>query len=95
LWATTSNGFTSTGAFQQGALMAFRLYEAGAGYEIQPVFNSQTASGQVFTTQRYVAPLVNNGKVYVSTINSGNAAIFVYGPCSQGPNGVCGTQPAQ
>lgn len=95
LWATTSNGFTKTTAFQQGALTAFQLYQTGAGYEIQPVFNSQAASGKVFSTQRYVAPLVNNGKVYVSTINDGNGTVFVYGPCSQGPNGVCGTQPAE
>ena len=95
LWGVTSDGFTANGAFREGALTAFKLYGKAAGYEIAPVFNSQAATGQVFTVQRYVAPLVNNGKVYVSTVNDGNGSIYVYGPCSQGPNGMCGTQPAE
>jgi hypothetical protein len=96
LWAVTSDGFTSSGSFQNGALMAFQLYSSGGSYEIVPIFNSLTASGQVFAAQRYVMPLVNNGKVYVSAISpSNNGRIYVYGPCSQGPNGACGSQPVQ
>jgi hypothetical protein len=96
LWGVTSDGFSSSGAFLNGSLVAFQLYGSGGRYEIVPIFDSQTASGQVFTAQRYVVPVVNNGKVYVSTLTpSNNGRIYIYGPCSLGPNGGCGTQPAQ
>ncbi len=94
LWAVTSDGFASSGAFQQGALTAHRLYNSKQGsYEIAGIYNSWTQTGQTFHAQRYVVPLVNNGKVYVSTVLNGSGAIFIYGPCTQGVNGVCGTQP--
>ena len=96
LWGVTSDGFTPTNAFADGALVAFQLQSSsGSGFAIQPIFNSTITSGHNFTAQRYVAPLVNNGKVYVSTVDEKNGSVFVYGPCTQGPNGACGTQPAQ
>jgi hypothetical protein len=94
-WGVTSNGFAnaSSGDFQDGALTAHQLYSSTGSYEIKGIYNSDTQTGQTFHAQRYVVPLVNNGKVYVSTVLNGSGAIFVYGPCTQGPNGVCGTQP--
>jgi len=93
LWAVTSDGFDPSGPFHDGALMAYQVYSSTAGYVINPIYNSQTQTGQTFHAQRYVVPLVNNGKVYVATQFNSNGGIFVYGPCSQGPNGACGTQP--
>ena len=93
LWGVTSDGFASSGAFLQGALTAHQLYSKQGTYEIAGIYNSGSQTGQTFHAQRYVVPLVNNGKVYVSTVMKGSGAIFVYGPCTQGPNGVCGTQP--
>jgi hypothetical protein len=93
LWAVTSDGFDTSGPFHDGALIAHQIYSSTAGYMINPIYNSGTQTGQLFHTQRYVVPLVSNGKVYVSTVFNSNGSIFVYGPCSQGPNGACGTQP--
>ena len=93
LWAVTSDGFSTSGSFHNGALTANQIYSSTAGFMITPIYNSETQTGQVFHAQRYVVPLVNNGKVYVSTVLNANGSIFVYGPCSQGPNGACGTQP--
>ena len=93
LWSVTSAGFTNTGSFLEGAVSAHQLYSNGGTYEIAGIYNSKTQTGQTFHTQRYVVPLVNNGKVYVSAVMQANGSIFVYGPCSQGPNGVCGKQP--
>jgi hypothetical protein len=93
LWGVTSDGFASSGAFLQGALTAHQLYSGSGAYEIAGIYNSKTQTGETFHAQRYVVPLVNNGKVYVSAVVNGSGSIFVYGPCSQGPNGVCGTQP--
>jgi hypothetical protein len=93
LWAVTSIGFSSKGAFLGGALEAYQLYSSAGAFEIAPIYNSEEQSGQVFHTQRYVVPLVNNGKVYTSASTSGNGIVLVYGPCSQGPNGACGVQP--
>jgi hypothetical protein len=93
LWAVTSVGFSSKGAFIGGALEAYQLYSSGGAYEIAPLYNTEEQSGKTFHAQRYVVPLVNNGKVYVSAVSSGNGLVLVYGPCSQGPNGVCGVQP--
>jgi hypothetical protein len=93
LWAVTSNGFASkSDIFEQGALQAFQLYSASGQNEIVNIYNSATTNGS-FNVLRYVVPLVNNGKVYVSALGNGNDRIYVYGPCSQGPNGACGTQP--
>ena len=93
LWAVSSDGFGSKGdTFRNGALRAFQLYSNADQYEIQSIYNSQTVNG-TFDALRYVVPLVNNGKVYVSILAAGNFRVFVYGPCSQGPNGACGTQP--
>jgi hypothetical protein len=93
LWGVTSDGFSSSGAFLDGALTAHQLYSGKGTYEISGIYNSESQTGETFHAQRYVVPLVNNGKVYVSTVLNGSGAIFVYGPCTQGPNGVCGTQP--
>jgi hypothetical protein len=93
LWAVTSNGFSDTGvSFGGGALQAFQLYSSAGQYEIASLYNSQSAN-LPFTAVRYVSPIVNNGKVYVTAQVSGDGRIFVYGPCSDGPGGVCGTQP--
>jgi hypothetical protein len=93
LWGVSSAGFSQSGSFLDGALTAHQLYSDSGAYEISGIYNSKTQTGQTFTAQRYVVPLVNNGKVYVSAVTNGNGSIFVYGPCSQGPGGVCGTQP--
>jgi hypothetical protein len=93
LWGVTSSGFSSSGAFLQGALTAHQLYSSSGAYEIAGIYNSEAQTGKTFHAQRYVVPLVNNGKVYVSAVSNGNGSIFVYGLCSQGPGGVCGTQP--
>lgn len=92
LWAVTSNGFGSGGAFVDGALSAHQLYSSGATFEIASLYNS-SQTGITFQVQRYVVPLVNNGKVYVSAVKSGNGSIFVFGPCSEGPSGACATLP--
>jgi hypothetical protein len=93
VWGVSSNGFAATSTFQEGALTAHQLYSGNGTYEIAGIYNSYTQTGQTFQAQRYVVPLVNNGKVYVSTVAGGNGTIFVYGPCSEGPGGACGTQP--
>ncbi len=94
LWAVTSGGFQHNGNFLTGILSAHQLYSTGSGqYVMATVYNSYNQTGNVFTAQRYVVPLVNNGKVYVSTVSGTNGRIFVYGPCSQGAGGVCGVQP--
>jgi len=94
VWGVTSNGFANAGStFQQGALVAHQVYSSSGSYELSQVYSSQGQTGQTFHAQRYVVPLVNNGKVYVSTIQNGNGSIFVYGPCIDGAGGVCGTQP--
>ena len=95
LWAVTSDGFGANGPFLEGALVAYELFGTPEGYGIETVFNSEVSSGQDFTAQRYVAPVVNNGKVYVSNVSGNNGRIYVYGLCSQGPGGVCGTQPTE
>ncbi len=77
----------------EGALAAFQLYSSGGAFEITPIYNTEQQSGKTFHAQRYVVPLVNNGKVYVSAATSGNGTVLVYGPCSEGPNGACATQP--
>jgi hypothetical protein len=93
LWAVTSNGFASTSStFQDGALQAFQLYSSGGQYELVNIYNSQSTN-QPFDVLRYVVPVVNNGKVYVSVREGSNGGIFVFGPCAEGRNGTCGTQP--
>jgi len=89
LWGVSCNN-----TFQNGALTAHQLYNASGNYQIAGIYNSDTQTGQTFKAQRYVVPLVNNGKVYVSTVANSNTSVFVYGLCSQGPDGACGTQPA-
>jgi hypothetical protein len=93
LWGVTSDGFASTGDFRLGALTAYQLYSEQGTYQIAGIYNSGSQTGQTFHTQRYVVPLVNNGKVYVTTVLNGGGTVYVYGPCTLGLHKVCGTQP--
>jgi hypothetical protein len=93
LWAVTSNGFGSSGDFQDGALVADQLYSSSGAFEISSIYNSGTQTGKTFHAQRYVVPLVDNGKVYVSAVSSSNGVVYVFGPCTEGPSGACGSLP--
>ena len=90
LWAITGSS-----SFQQGTLQAYQLWD-GTSPVLNKLWSSDAAGANYFTVQRFVEPLVSNGKVYVTTNNtnaSGNYSIWVYGLCSEGPGGVCDVQP--
>ena len=63
---------------------------------LHSLWSSNAAGTNYFTVQRFVQPIISNGKVYVTTSNTnatGQYSLWVYGLCSEGPGGVCGAQP--
>ncbi len=90
LWAVTGNGNRN-----HGTLQAYQLW-SGAAPVLRRIWSSDESGTNYFTVQRFIEPLVSLGKVYLTTGNvdaSGHYSLWVYGLCSQGPGGVCGTQP--
>jgi hypothetical protein len=81
LWAVTANADLG-----QGALSAFRLWNANADTPVLSKLWDSSAEGTTyFAAQRFTSPVVSNGKVYVptpSTDVNGNTQIMVYGLCS-------------
>ncbi len=91
LWSITAQS-----AYGGGALSAFRLWNSADSTPVlQKLWDSTGGATNFFIAQRFIQPLVSNGKVYVTTAmpdSNGNFQIFVYGLCSEQASG-CAVQP--